>query len=148
VTPEDLDRIDSTVERLRVAADADALARAFYARLFDLDPGTRALFVDDLTAQRESFVTTLTEIASSIRDLGELSTRAGALGSRHATYGVRPGHYEAVRAALLGAFDETFGERFTEDDRHAWARAYDLIAEVMQQAPQPARPMRRISDRG
>lgn len=148
MTPEDLDRIDATVARLRPGAEADDLARAFYERLFAAAPDTRALFPDDMAVQRTSFVKTLTEIASSLRDLDRLAERAGALGGRHAGYGVRAGHYEVVRGALLGAFDDVFGDGFTEDDRCAWARAYDLISEVMQQASTPPRPPRRLGDRG
>jgi nitric oxide dioxygenase len=57
-----------------------------------------------------------------------------ALGARHLRYGVLPGHFETVGQALLAAFSDTLGDRFTSQIRAAWTAAYELIASVMQRA--------------
>ena len=59
--------------------------------------------------------------------------RAQALGSRHRGYGVRAGHYVLMGNALLEALAAARGAEWTPEAAEAWAAAYDLVAETMQQ---------------
>ena len=61
--PHQLEMIERDGHALRERSDA--FARAFYATLFDLAPGTRDLFPDDLAAQRVKLVAELDELVAT-----------------------------------------------------------------------------------
>jgi hemoglobin-like flavoprotein len=113
---------------------ADVAATIFYRRLFDLDPALRDLFPADLTAQRRNLMQTLTVVVRGLDRLDHIVPAVEALGRRHTGYGVRPEHFETVGAALLETLEEGLGAVFTSETRDAWAAAYGLLAEVMQEA--------------
>jgi hemoglobin-like flavoprotein len=128
--PDDLLRIQTQAESL--FAD-DTFAAAFYDRLFDAHPETAALFPTDLTAQRARFVHEFSVLVAALRDLEAFERRARPLGRRHRDYGVRVEHYGFVRDALVATIADRIGAAFTTDDRAAWTRAYNLVAELMQE---------------
>jgi len=49
-------------------------------------------------------------------------------------YGVRPGHYNTVGAALIWALREGLAEDFTPDVEAAWLAAYGMLSGIMQAA--------------
>ena len=130
---------------------SDEFARAFYATLFDLAPETRALFPDDLTAQRTKLVDELDELISTAvgwRTSGHLDgfvERAHSLGSRHDGYGVTASMYRPVGLALIAALRETVVD-FDDDHERAWTTLYRLLADTMREGargtttPTPGRP--------
>jgi hemoglobin-like flavoprotein len=145
VTPDDLAILERTVADLQ--ARGDEVAADFYRRLFDRLPDLRVLFADDLSDQRQKFFATLTEIASSLRDLSRVVEPAHDLGSRHRTYGVQPSHYAIVGEVLVDTLAQALGDEFTDEHRAAWTRGYDLVAELMQQGASPASERPRLGDR-
>jgi hemoglobin-like flavoprotein len=129
MTPEQLDAIRATARA--VEAEADRFSTRFYERLFVLAPETRAMFPDDMTAQRGKLVGELVFLADAAGDLPAFTERARELGSRHQAYGVLPQHYDLVCAALLGSLAEVLGAVWTAENEQAWDRLYRLIAETM-----------------
>ena len=123
---------ETTAELVRRAPTG---VQEFYERLFELDPSLRPMFPDELVEQRAMFLDTLVAVADALTDFGALSSNVLALGARHQRYGVEAHHYEVVRSALLDALSASLADRFTPDHRAAWTSAYNLIAELMQQAP-------------
>lgn len=113
---------------------AEAAARLFYDRLFELDPSLRALFSDDLTEQRRKLMTAIGLVVSGLGEIDRLLPVVEELGARHAGYGVEAGHYETVGAALLWTLKEGLGEAFDGPVEQAWSDAYGLLAAVMIQA--------------
>jgi hemoglobin-like flavoprotein len=129
MTPEQIALVERT---LRAAAPVmDTVAADFYDRLFAADPALRELFSGDPAVQRAKFVAELQGILLAIRGHEEFLARAGALGARHAGYGVRAAHYATVGSALLAAMSAALGEEWTEPVEQAWRLAYHLTAEVM-----------------
>jgi len=115
--------------------DADALARHFYARLFEIDPGAARLFAaTDMAAQRAKFIDMLAAVVQAIDEPDDLVPSAAALGRRHVGYGVEDRHYDSVGEALLWALAETLGAALSEEARAAWVEAYALLASVMRRA--------------
>lgn len=114
--------------------DADALARRFYARLFELDPSLRALFPAELSEQRRKLMATLGVAVAGLRRPDALLPALRQLGERHAGYGVRDEHYALVGRALLDSLAAHFGAAYTPAVAAAWAAAYDLLSGVMQEA--------------
>jgi nitric oxide dioxygenase len=116
-----------------VCADADAFADAFYGTLFEISPGSRALFPADMTAQRGKLVDELVFLVGAARDLDAFVERARELGRRHVDYGVSAADYDAVGAALLTAVADRVGDAWTPAHQQAWTKLYRLIADVMRE---------------
>lgn len=130
LTPEQVELVEALFARIR---GDDEFPKRFYAELFERDPSTRALFSDDLTAQRQRLLEELDALGEALRDLDRLRARTVRLGRRHHEYGVRPEHYAAGREAMEAAMAAVAGDAFDEPTRKAWRSAYDLIATAMQE---------------
>lgn len=135
MTPEDLLRVAAQAETM--LAD-DTFAAEFYQRLFSAHPELRALFPTDPQVQQRKFSSELAALVGALRNLDAFESRGRVLGERHQGYGVRAGHYAIVRDALLTSVAARLGPGFTDADRLAWARAYNLVAEVMQEGARAA----------
>jgi hemoglobin-like flavoprotein len=131
VTPEQVALVQTSFAELK--QDAPAVAERFYARLFELAPSVKAMFSTDTNDQASLFVTELGMIVLSIAQYDEFVPRARALGARHVGFGVTYAHYDIARGALLDAFAEALGPRYTADVSEAWRLAWDLVAETMMQ---------------
>jgi hemoglobin-like flavoprotein len=118
----------------RVLPIADEAAALFYARLFELDPGLRALFRNDLAAQGRALMGMLRVAVAGLSRLDQIVPAVQALGRRHAAYGVTDAHYATVASALLWALERGLGDAFTPETRSAWVTVYTLLATAMQQA--------------
>jgi len=132
MTPDDVATVQATLPDL--GPRTDELARAFYTRLFALDPALRPLFPTDMEAQRLKFVATLGEIVAAISRLDRFTAAAGALGVAHVGHGAEVRHYELVGEALGWALRTTLADAWTPAVGHAWAVAYNLVAETMMAA--------------
>jgi hemoglobin-like flavoprotein len=109
--------------------------RAFYQRLFELNPECRSLFgAVDLAHQGCKLMRMLDEIIRLLDQPEALIGEVARLGTRHAAYGVRDTDYGSVGAALLWMFEQQLGPAFDQETRTAWADAYGLIAGVMRRA--------------
>jgi hemoglobin-like flavoprotein len=111
--------------------DPDRFGREFYARLFALAPGVRALFPADLTHQRDKLVRALTVLVRGLDAPQALVPTLRQLGARHAGYGVQPGHYVLVGEALVDTIDTLGQERLDAATRAGWTRLYGWVAAHM-----------------
>ena len=111
--------------------EREALAAAFYARLFETDPATRKLFTIDMAEQGRKLLEMLDAIADGLDQPASLVERLQELGHRHAGYGVRPGDYATLGAALMWTLAEVLGERFSEEARRGWLALYGSISAAM-----------------
>ena len=113
---------------------ADATVDLFYARLFELDPAVRGMFPQDMTLQKQKFMSMLNTAVGSLDRLDNLVPTIQALGIRHGTYGVRVEQYDTVREALMWALQKSLGDQFTPEVKAAWVAVITLLANTMQQA--------------
>lgn len=119
----------------RVQPHADELVTRFYDRLFQLNPGARALFTrSDHAALRRKFLDMLGEIVELTRDPDRLIRVLVQLGRRHAEYGVEARDYDDANTALVWALHETLREQFTEEAADAWRELVHTLSGVMQRA--------------
>lgn len=109
----------------------------FYFRLFELAPESRALFKGDMDQQRMKLITTLDFIVDHLDQLDKLMPDAAALAIRHVGYGVTPDQYAPVGEALIWTMQQILGEKFTKEDKAAWAKAYDILSSAMIEAAYP-----------
>jgi len=130
---------------------ADTASDLFYRRLFELQPGYRRLFPEDMTKQKRKLVTMLAFIVKSIDWMAsqwqeevpadeDLCLVVLAMGRRHhQLYHIPDESYDAVGQALLWTLDQGLGQAFTDDVRAAWTRLYNVVALTMKMGAQASR---------
>lgn len=132
MNPTQIALINRSFEQLAPAAQA--VAAAFYRRLFELDPSLRPLFQHDIELQGRKFMTMLAVVVRGLDALDRLLTDVENLGRRHVAYGVSDTQYATVEAALLWAIQDRLGAGWTPAVGEAWGAAYRLLADTMQRA--------------
>jgi hemoglobin-like flavoprotein len=131
MTHEQRQLVRQSLARLR--EDADPLSLLLYGKLFELDPSTRRLFHNDLVAQGRKLMATLDAIANSLDSFESMRPRLIELGRLHASYGIRPAHYDTLVNAVLWAFAQALGPDFDTPTREAWRLALARVGAVMQE---------------
>ena len=116
-----------------VLEDAIAVSLLFYGRLFNLEPGLRALFPVDLRLQSKKLMDMLTCIVRSLDNFDQLIPELRQLGHRHIAYGARAEHYEILRSALLWALGQQLDRDFSPEVRDAWSEVIRMVSSEMQE---------------
>jgi nitric oxide dioxygenase len=129
MNPQQIQLVQSSFARL--APVQQELAALFYARLFELDPGLRAMFTGDPAEQRTRLMAALRTVVAGLDKPEAIKPALWELGRRHARYGVQVEHYVTVGEALFWSLEQMLGETFGIETRRAWAAAYSLIAWTM-----------------
>ncbi len=114
-----------------LAPDGPALLEYFYARLFTVSPGLRALYPTSMTALRDRVLARLTEVIRSLDSEPECAELLARMGRDHRRYGVLDKHYEAFCTALRDSVAHFLGARWTPEMSSAWQGAVDYIAAGM-----------------
>jgi len=130
MTPEQIRLVQTSFARL--AGNTDAVASAFYSRLFEIDPSLRRLFGSDLGDQRRKLMQMLATAVGGLDDIARLLPAVESLGARHAGYGVRAAHYASVGQALIDTLRTGLGVAFTPALEAAWTTVYNALAGAMQ----------------
>jgi hemoglobin-like flavoprotein len=108
-------------------------ALVFYRRLFEIDPGLRPLFKNDIEEQSRKLLEMLAVLIAMLeRPLG-LELELKAMGLRHVEYGVKEEHYATVGGALLDMLAEVLGAKFTPEVREAWTLLYGAVESLMKE---------------
>jgi hemoglobin-like flavoprotein len=115
-----------------VEPQAHVAALVFYRRLFELDPGLRPLFKNDIEEQARKLMDMLGLAVSALENPATLEKQLHQLGARHVIYGVRDEHYSTVGQALLDMLAEVLGSHWTPALREAWVAFYTFAAKAMQ----------------
>lgn len=126
---------DSFPAVFRAKARIGALA---YRHLFEIAPETEQLFSGAFSAQHEMLVEELALILRAAETDEQPLPRAARLGLYHASLGVTPAHFAAMREALLLSIAEILGPDFCPATQEAWATAFDRLAAQMQAEMTPA----------
>lgn len=135
MTPEQVQLVTESWERVKERALGDPLLLRFYERLFELDPSAHALFAStNMAAQRQKFAGMIEAILSLRHEPRQFVRSAIELGRRHKDYKVRPEHYKTAGSALLAALRDVLGDDLTPQVRDAWASGYRLMAAIMLRA--------------
>ena len=110
----------------------------FYDVLFAKYPAAKALFSGrSRTDQERMLRDMLVAIIDHLEDGPWLAAQLGALGQKHAGYGVRPEMYGWVGESLLATLAAVAGPAWTPELHQAWADAYGAVSGLMQ-APSAA----------
>jgi nitric oxide dioxygenase len=112
---------------LQAIEDIDGVAEAFYNRLFEIAPETRALFHNDMQVQGRKLMQTLLMAVNALNHMEVLLPQVRLLGQQHGDYGVKPADYEPVGAALLWTLKQRLGTQFTPEIEEAWKMLYQVV---------------------
>ena len=125
VTPRQAQLVRESFESVRSVGTT--IVQLFYARLFSLDPGLRALFRHEMRDQSRKLADMLAAVVDSADNLEAVRPRLRELGRQHVAYGTTASHYELVASALLWTLGHVLEREFYPETRDAWAT---LVQEV------------------
>ena len=129
MTPEQVKLVQQSFAK--VAPISEQAAVLFYGRLFEVAPGVRAMFPDDMTEQRKKLMATLAVVVGGLSNLEAVLPAASALAKRHVSYGAKPEHYPVVGGALLWTLEKGLGDAWTPEVAAAWTAAYGTLSGFM-----------------
>jgi len=115
-----------------VSPTDDAVPRALYERMFEIEPRLRAMFPPCLKEQGRKLMRMLGTAIGMLDRPDDLLLTLHTLGRSHSSCGVRDEHYEPVGKALLAALEQGLGWAFTPEVREAWIAFYRIVAATMQ----------------
>lgn len=110
---------------------ADAAARLFYLKLFELDPELEKLFDKNMEKQGDQFVCLIENAIHYLNNRDMLLPTLKSLGARHEKYNVKPRDYDTAELALMWMLEQVLDKDFTPRVRSAWQAFYDLISSTM-----------------
>lgn len=121
-----------TESLLLVDGQEQALTPRFYEILFDRHPAVRPMFSADIRPQAAMLREAIVAVLDHLDDAAWLGDTLGALGRRHAGWGVTPPMYDAVAECMIAAMGELGGEAWTPAMTAAWTEALGAVAGLMQ----------------
>jgi hemoglobin-like flavoprotein len=92
------------VDLVRKSFDAPfrrKLAEQFYGRFFELAPGTRRLFPNDMERQQLKLMDTIAAIVGALDEREMFQSIISHIGRKHADFGVLESHFVAFGEALI-----------------------------------------------
>jgi methyl-accepting chemotaxis protein len=115
-----------------VAPKGDALVARFYKRLFEEYPAVKPMFQGvSPKEQQKKLLAAIVLVIQNLRHPDRLTKALQQLGGRHAGYGAKPPHYDAVAKTLLEVFGEFAGSAWTPPVKKAWADALGAVKTIM-----------------
>ena len=118
----------------RLAVMPEVAGALFYERLFEVNPGFRPLFKNDMRVQGVKLMTMIAMVVFNLPEPSHILPAIRDLAVRHVEYGVKLTDYAALREALLWTFEQALGNEFTPAVREAWTVCYDELADEMKAA--------------
>ncbi|MCJ2044975.1 globin domain-containing protein [Methylobacterium sp. J-078] len=132
MTPQQVTLVQDSFAKVRPIADT--AADLFYGRLFEIAPGVRAMFPEDMREQKKKLMAMLGLAVTNLHKPDTVVPALQALGRQHVAFGTQSAHYAPVGEALLWTLEQGLGPDFTPEVREAWTETYGLVARVMQDA--------------
>jgi hemoglobin-like flavoprotein len=132
VTPEQADLIRKSFDAMwPMRGD---IAELCYGRFFELAPDARDLFPSDMERQRAKLMDMIAALVGSLDQRALFQSLVTHSARRHARFGVRPSHYEALGEALMWSLERKFGASLTPDLRASWRALYAMVQVEMLRA--------------
>jgi nitric oxide dioxygenase len=116
-----------------VAANAEAITRSFYERMFTGNPEVKAYFNpahQHAGTQQRALAAAICAYAANIDNLGVLGPAVDLIAHKHCSLGIQPEHYPIVGKHLLLAVKDILPDAATDEVIAAWAEAYGLLANI------------------
>jgi nitric oxide dioxygenase len=113
------------------STNAEKAGKLFYGRLFEVAPGMRHHFHDDIKFQARKLFNMVHLIVTRLHKLDEMMDELKSLAHRHNRYGAEPAHYQVVGECLLWTLEKVIGDKWNDETREAWAALYGELADAM-----------------
>ena len=126
-----IDIIKSTVPALK--EHGVEITTTFYNRMFESNPEIKAMFNMDKQAsgeQPKALAMAVLAAAQNIDNLEAILPAVEKMCRAHVNSSVKAEHYPIIGENLLAAIKEVLGDAATEEVLTAWAKAYEVIAEI------------------
>ena len=104
-------------------------AELFYDKLFELDPGLRALLQGDAGAANGKFVRLLDATVRGLERTDVLMFAVREVGIRNPIFGASDAHHGTVAAALLWTLDKALRGDLTPAVKAAWIRTFGVLSQ-------------------
>ncbi len=121
-----------TESLMLVDGQEEALTPRFYEILFARYPDVRPMFSTDMAPQAKMLREAIIAVLDHLDDATWLTDTLGALGKRHAGWGVTPPMYDAVAESMIAAMEELGGASWTPAMTGEWTSALGAVASLMQ----------------
>ena len=129
MTPDQIKTVQDSFDR--VFPVKEDLSKSFYQTLFDMAPGVRGMFPQDMTSQRLKLTDTLSYMVRNLHRPEVVEETIVGLARRHVRYGAKAEHFAPVGMALISALKEHLPGGMDEMEADAWLQAYSFIADMM-----------------
>jgi len=126
-----MDKDTLTESLLLVDGQEHALTPRFYEILFTRYPEVRPMFSADIRPQAAMLREAIIAVLDHLDDAEWLTGTLGALGRKHAGWGVTPPMYDAVAECMIAAMGELGGSAWTPAMTAAWTEALGAVASLM-----------------
>ena len=129
--PQTIEVIKSTVPVLKT--HGIEITTTFYKNMFEQNPEVAPLF--DMNKQKsgeqpKALALTVLAAAQNVDNLGAIIPVVQRIAVKHCDCGVQEEHYPIVGKHLLEAIKEVLGDAATDEIIDAWAKTYEVIAQV------------------
>ncbi len=142
MTPAQLQQVRRSFDLIE--AQSDQVAEKFYENLFDLAPELRKQFSSvDMETQGNMVLQAVGIAVNGLEDLEALRSPLASLGYRHIVYGVKQEYFEVAVEALIAAFRDSLGGRFSRDIEDLWRPTLTSVATLMTEGGLAIRKSRR-----
>lgn len=121
-----------TESLLLVDGQEHLLTPRFYEVLFTRYPDVRPMFGPDIRPQAEMLRGAIVAVLDHLDDAAWLGDTLGALGRKHAGWGVTGPMYDAVAECMIAAMTDLGGPAWTPAMTAAWTEALGAVAGLMQ----------------
>ena len=109
------------------------ITKTFYKNMFEQNPEVVPMFDmgrQENGAQPKALAMTVLAAAQNIDSLTNLLPAVEKIAVKHCDCGVKEEHYPIVGKHLLGAIKEVLKDGASDEVLDAWAKAYEVIAQV------------------
>lgn len=114
-----------------VIVKSDEAGALFYARLFEVAPGVRPLFKDDIKEQAKKLMSMVTYVVTKLDKLDTILGEIRSLAQRHKKYGAIGAHYKVVGECLIYTLKKGLDDRWNPQVEAAWVEVYKILATAM-----------------
>jgi nitric oxide dioxygenase len=114
-----------------VIVKSDEAGALFYSRLFEVAPGVRPLFKDDIKEQSKKLMSMVTYVVTKLDKLDTIIAEIKSLAQRHKKYGAIGAHYAVVGECLIFTLKKGLGDRWNPQTEAAWLAVYKILASAM-----------------
>ncbi|MEM7575034.1 MAG: adenylate/guanylate cyclase domain-containing protein [Bacteroidota bacterium] len=111
--------------------DEDEFAKIFYDKVFEMAPGVKQLFKNNMIDQGRLLTHMLGGIVYTLSRPHHLHTGLRKLGQNHHRYGVKAHHFPVVKAAMMHTIATVLQLEAPARPLLAWSSALDLVIDAM-----------------